>query len=388
MTQLCQYRGVLTRTHCLTASQVINTWFLLRLLFDYCVAVSKLKNKSSHRHLHHLCWKAKACLITAMMSTSGISRDVLFDFISVWKHYQHTCCLSVLWQEWSIPGRSPRLNGCCGAHVGVISLWISEKWRIHLSIRTRWELKAAWKLFLSQRWTPMICYMQWFSWWELYHSCFCSQGEMVQWTVFLISYWGDQIGQKVKKICDWWVPLCIIYVAYQLDFFSICRWIVFFSRSQLSHSDICVPWEHCWERGDPPGTRHQNWRYQISKFSKWIQPTASSFWCLLLENTGCYSRSLAFVVSRLTSLCYMTGAGTDWGLPAAAVDAGGGCPAAVEGASPEMQSGSDGSESLQPFGHWQMPDCWGLVSRCQAAWTSECSERGRGEQSKTRNRQL
>ncbi|XP_023847788.1 V-type proton ATPase 116 kDa subunit a 3 [Salvelinus sp. IW2-2015] len=27
-------------------------------------------------------------------------------------------------------------------------------------------------------------------------------GEM-QWTVFLISYWGDQIGQKVKKICDW-----------------------------------------------------------------------------------------------------------------------------------------------------------------------------------------
>ncbi|XP_076150042.1 V-type proton ATPase 116 kDa subunit a 3 isoform X1 [Alosa pseudoharengus] len=27
-------------------------------------------------------------------------------------------------------------------------------------------------------------------------------GETVQWTVFLISYWGDQIGQKVKKICD------------------------------------------------------------------------------------------------------------------------------------------------------------------------------------------
>ncbi|KAG7458515.1 hypothetical protein MATL_G00220970 [Megalops atlanticus] len=27
-------------------------------------------------------------------------------------------------------------------------------------------------------------------------------GEELQWTVFLISYWGDQIGQKVKKICD------------------------------------------------------------------------------------------------------------------------------------------------------------------------------------------
>ncbi|XP_058877796.1 V-type proton ATPase 116 kDa subunit a 2-like [Acipenser ruthenus] len=27
-------------------------------------------------------------------------------------------------------------------------------------------------------------------------------GEMVRWVVFLVSYWGDQIGQKVKKICD------------------------------------------------------------------------------------------------------------------------------------------------------------------------------------------
>lgn len=46
------------------------------------------------------------------------------------------------------------------------------------------------------------------------HGCFNSslmllQGEMVQWTVFLISYWGTQIGQKVKKICDWWVKFYI-----------------------------------------------------------------------------------------------------------------------------------------------------------------------------------
>ncbi|KAJ8000912.1 hypothetical protein DPEC_G00185310 [Dallia pectoralis] len=27
-------------------------------------------------------------------------------------------------------------------------------------------------------------------------------GEVIQWTVFLISFWGEQIGQKVKKICD------------------------------------------------------------------------------------------------------------------------------------------------------------------------------------------
>lgn len=29
------------------------------------------------------------------------------------------------------------------------------------------------------------------------------QGEPTKCVVFLISYWGDQIGQKVKKICDW-----------------------------------------------------------------------------------------------------------------------------------------------------------------------------------------
>ncbi|XP_013931084.1 PREDICTED: V-type proton ATPase 116 kDa subunit a isoform 2-like, partial [Thamnophis sirtalis] len=27
-------------------------------------------------------------------------------------------------------------------------------------------------------------------------------GELTKWFVFLISYWGEQIGQKVKKICD------------------------------------------------------------------------------------------------------------------------------------------------------------------------------------------
>uniref|UniRef100_A0A674N0G9 V-type proton ATPase subunit a n=1 Tax=Takifugu rubripes TaxID=31033 RepID=A0A674N0G9_TAKRU len=45
-------------------------------------------------------------------------------------------------------------------------------------------------------------------------------GEMVQWTVFLISYWGTQIGQKVKKICDWWEKFCISSFGYKcsLDF--------------------------------------------------------------------------------------------------------------------------------------------------------------------------
>lgn len=33
---------------------------------------------------------------------------------------------------------------------------------------------------------------------------FSLQGEPTKSVVFLISYWGDQIGQKVKKICDWY----------------------------------------------------------------------------------------------------------------------------------------------------------------------------------------
>ncbi|XP_016108511.1 V-type proton ATPase 116 kDa subunit a-like [Sinocyclocheilus grahami] len=37
---------------------------------------------------------------------------------------------------------------------------------------------------------------------ELEKTFVSNAGEEVQWTVFLISFWGDQIGQKVKKICD------------------------------------------------------------------------------------------------------------------------------------------------------------------------------------------
>uniref|UniRef100_A0AAY5K8X4 V-type proton ATPase subunit a n=1 Tax=Esox lucius TaxID=8010 RepID=A0AAY5K8X4_ESOLU len=36
-------------------------------------------------------------------------------------------------------------------------------------------------------------------------------GEVIQWTVFLISYWGEQIGQKVKKICDCFHTRTFVY---------------------------------------------------------------------------------------------------------------------------------------------------------------------------------
>ncbi|KAI2668315.1 V-type proton ATPase 116 kDa subunit a2 [Labeo rohita] len=36
-------------------------------------------------------------------------------------------------------------------------------------------------------------------------------GEMVQWNVFVISFWGEQIGQKVKKICDCFHTQTFVY---------------------------------------------------------------------------------------------------------------------------------------------------------------------------------
>lgn len=30
-----------------------------------------------------------------------------------------------------------------------------------------------------------------------------SQGEPATWMTFVISYWGEQIGQKIRKITDW-----------------------------------------------------------------------------------------------------------------------------------------------------------------------------------------
>lgn len=77
--------------------------------------------------------------------------------------------------------------------------------------------------------------------------------------------------------------------------------------------------------------------------------------------------------------CQTLGPVPDRGLPAAAADAGSGRAAAVEGARPEKQGDPDGAESLQPFGHRQMPDSRGLVSRLQASRAAERPERGRGE---------
>uniref|UniRef100_A0A672YQ08 V-type proton ATPase subunit a n=1 Tax=Sphaeramia orbicularis TaxID=375764 RepID=A0A672YQ08_9TELE len=111
LTQLCQYRGVLTQTHSLTASQAPPPVLENHGLFD---------NR----------------------------QDVHLSFVAGVVH------------PWKVPSFERLLWRACRGYIIVDFREMEER---------------------------------------LEHP---DTGEMVQWTVFLISYWGDQIGQKVKKICD------------------------------------------------------------------------------------------------------------------------------------------------------------------------------------------
>lgn len=111
LTQLCQYKGVLTRTHSLTASQAPPQVLESQGLFD---------NR----------------------------QDVHLSFVAGVVH------------PWKVPSFERLLWRACRGYIIVDFREMEDR---------------------------------------LEHP---DTGEMVQWTVFLISYWGEQIGQKVKKICD------------------------------------------------------------------------------------------------------------------------------------------------------------------------------------------
>ncbi|XP_061901966.1 T cell immune regulator 1, ATPase H+ transporting V0 subunit a3b isoform X1 [Entelurus aequoreus] len=111
LTQLCQYRGVLTKTHSLTASQAPPPILESQGLFD-------------NRH------------------------DVRLSFVAGVVH------------PWRVPSFERLLWRACRGYIIVDFREMEDR---------------------------------------LEHP---DTGELVQWTVFLISFWGDQIGQKVKKICD------------------------------------------------------------------------------------------------------------------------------------------------------------------------------------------
>uniref|UniRef100_A0AAR2KDM7 V-type proton ATPase subunit a n=1 Tax=Pygocentrus nattereri TaxID=42514 RepID=A0AAR2KDM7_PYGNA len=122
LNQLCQYRGVLTQTHLLTASQVHTTF---------------------------------------LISPSPL--DVRLSFVAGVVH------------PWKVPAFERLLWRACRGYIIVDFREMQEK---------------------------------------LEHP---DSGEMVQWTVFLISYWGDQIGQKVKKICDCFHTQMFPYAESQAD---------------------------------------------------------------------------------------------------------------------------------------------------------------------------
>ncbi|XP_069028027.1 T cell immune regulator 1, ATPase H+ transporting V0 subunit a3b [Embiotoca jacksoni] len=111
LTQLCQYRGVLTKTHCLTASQAPPPALESQGLFD-------------NRQDVHLCFVA-----------------------------------------------------------GVV-----HPWKVNSFERLLWRACRGYIIVDFREMED-----------RLEHP---DTGEMVQWKVFLISFWGEQIGQKVKKICD------------------------------------------------------------------------------------------------------------------------------------------------------------------------------------------
>lgn len=151
MTQLCQYRGVLTRTHSITASQVLqNLPFLEPFLHTLDVIEKGSVNRpllvSCHRHRHHRSLKARACLRTAKTSTWG--KAMIWFYLSTSQGFSHGSSFSVLWQGWSTHGRSRPSNGSYGELVAVILLWISEKWRTGLNIQKRWGPGGtAWMVF-------------------------------------------------------------------------------------------------------------------------------------------------------------------------------------------------------------------------------------------------
>uniref|UniRef100_A0A674BU23 V-type proton ATPase subunit a n=1 Tax=Salmo trutta TaxID=8032 RepID=A0A674BU23_SALTR len=118
--QLSQYKGVLTQTHSLTASQVKTTPPITTLSIQF-----QFKN-----------------------------------FIADPRPHNHTGFVAGVVHPWKVPSFERLLWRACRGYIVVNFREMEE---------------------------------------QLEHP---ETGEMVQWTVFLISYWGDQIGQKVKKICD------------------------------------------------------------------------------------------------------------------------------------------------------------------------------------------
>lgn len=139
--------------------------------------------------------------------------------------------------------------------------------------------------------------------------------------------------------------------------------------TQLPHTDLPIFREPGRERAGSGWTQDQNWRHQISE---WNRP-------ILTHETGLITSPHAFLWflkhgihltpplrlhSPSFSLSSRSSTGDEWDrtVPAAVANACRGCFTTVACPGAEVQSHSDGAESLQPLSHWEVPNCWGMVS--------------------------
>lgn len=148
------------------------------------------------------------------MSTSGSShRAEILTCLSFWHTLNvfplHLCSLSFVAgvvHPWKVPSFERLLWRACRGYIIVDFKEMQDRLEHPDTV-------GAWSL--------LICHISWMASDILSQLFLCLlQGDMVQWTVFLISYWGEQIGQKVKKICDWWgnlhrfTPCCLLMLMF------------------------------------------------------------------------------------------------------------------------------------------------------------------------------
>ncbi|KAG9328546.1 hypothetical protein JZ751_013370 [Albula glossodonta] len=228
LAQLCRYRGVLICTHSLTTSQatppflkssslldnrqdvrlsfvagVVHPWKVLafeRLLWRACRGYIIINFREMEEKLEEPDTVRdegregkREGKREGGRGSIGVGRNVGWQqHACVQVGWQQHVCVQVGWQQ----------------HVCVQVGWqqhacVQVGWQQHACVQVGWQQHACVQVGWQQHACVQVGWQQ--------HACVqvgwqqhaCVQGEMVQWTVFLISYWGEQIGQKVKKICDW-----------------------------------------------------------------------------------------------------------------------------------------------------------------------------------------
>lgn len=225
---------------------------------------------SSLRH-HLLSWKVKACLITAKMSTWGTFHLLKWTFC----FFLFSSTLNIFFfvsLHFQFCGRSgPSLEGAFVRAVVMAGL----SWLHHRGFQGNgrstwasrhggnWETDTENKVYINEgkvsETQKLIMTLHLFT--ELSFTGGNGAVDGVSHILLGGSNWTE--GQE-----DLWLvgnfSINLIFVVELNNALNRC--ICFnFSLSQLSHTDLFLPWESCWQREDSSGPWNQNWGYQISK---------------------------------------------------------------------------------------------------------------------------